>query len=393
MSPNRELAFGREGLQSEPLLSGMGGLDGKIIILAVVSIFVHAYLCGAVALLAVAYALLNQNLRAQIAATPHLRWLALFAILAIAVPFIYGNWIGLAVAAGILIVLLFYLYLRCVMTKELFHAAVDVACIISLVYFFIALFQRVLGLAPRSPSTFQNANYYSYALELVLMLAFYRLSSAKTKGHKAFLVVVTVATIAALFMANSRSAWPAIFGGLFVFFVMRRKTKSLLVLIAIYAIGIKLALSFPAIFPRLDSIDIAKFIRTSIWMEALEGIRQHWLFGVGAMGYFHLSDVQKYYHAHNMILEALISFGMTGTLFWGAFFFLTFRDGWRRFRVSAQSAITPLIFAVVAVTAIHGLTDVTILWPQTGILLMLILAAQEITKKEELQTQALQQEC
>ncbi len=379
MSPNQQLAQNKGTIHPDPLLTGMAGLDGKIVILAVVSIFVHAYLCGAVAFLAVVYALLNQNLRTQMIKTPHFRWMALFAVLAIAVPPIFGNWLGLAVAVGILIVLLFYLYLRVVMTEELFHAAVDVACIISLVYFFIALFQRILGLAPRSPSTFQNANYYSYALELVLMLAFYRYSTAKTKGQKVFLVVVEAATIAALFMANSRSAWPAIFGGLFVFFVLRRKTWSLLILIGVYAAGVKLALSFPAIFPRLDSIDVAKIIRTSIWLEALEGIRQNWLFGAGALGFFHLSETHQYIHSHNLLLEMLISFGVTGTLFMGAYFYLTLRDEWRQFLARRQN-ITPLLFAAVAVTAIHGLADVTILWPQTGILLVLILAAQGIQK-------------
>lgn len=382
MSPLTEVAANTQDFTADPFQASLKGLDAKIVILAVVSAFIHAYLCGAVALLAAAYALISREKLQQIAAIPHIRWLALFAILALAVPPLFGNWLGLAVGAAILVVLVFYLYLRTVMTQSLFNAIVDVACIISLVYFIIALCQRLFGLAPRSPSTFQNANYYSYALELVLMLAFYRYATAKTTGHKTFLVIVALATVAALFMADSRSAWPAIFGGLFVYFVLRRKTVGLLVLIAVYAAGIKLALSFPAIFPRLDSFDVAKFIRTSIWLEALNGIRQHPLFGVGAMGFLHLSEAHKYYHSHNLLLETLISFGVTGTLLLGAYFLLSFRDIWRRYKAQSQNALYPLILAVVAVTSIHGLTDVTILWPQTGILLVLILAVEGLPKKE-----------
>jgi hypothetical protein len=63
----------------------------------------------------------------------------------------------------------------------------------------------------------------------------------------------------------------------------------------------------------MDSFDIAQFIRTNIWLEALDGIRRYPLFGVGAMGYLHLSELHKYYHSHNMLLEMLISFGIVGT--------------------------------------------------------------------------------
>ena len=359
--------------QNRPI-AGHSTIDSRIVILAAVSVFIHAYICGAVALLATVYALANPEKRKQILYIPHIRWLAFFAILTLIVPVVYGNWLGLAVGAAIIVILIFYLYLCTVMNEGLFNTVADLACIISLIYFLIALFQRILGLSPRSPSTFQNANYYSFAMELAMMLFFYRLTTAKTRSHKAFVLFVIAATVAALFMADSRSAWPTIFGGLFVYFILNRKMLNLLILIGVYIGGIRLALSFPAIFPRLDSFDIAGFIRTNIWLETLNYIKQYPLFGTGAMGFLHLSTVHKFYHSHNLLLELLVSFGVAGTVFLGAYFMLTFRNMYRVFKLDRKQVIYPLVFAAVTVTAIHGLVDVTVLWPQTGILLALMLA-------------------
>lgn len=374
MSPDTELSSNKDFAYTNKNPVTLNDLDSRIIVLATVSVFINVYLCGAVALLSVAYALANREKRLMITGIAHVRWLALFSLLALIVPMIYGNWLGLAVSAAIITIFIFYLYLCTVMTEGLFKAVVDISCMISLIYVIIALFQRMLGLTARSPSTFQNANYYSYALELVMMLSFYRLSTVKKRGHKAFLIIVILANISALCMADSRSAWPAIFGGLLVLFILNKKTISLLVLIGIYALGIKLALSFPAIFPRLDNIDIASFVRTNIWMEAINGIKQYPVFGVGGMGYYYLSSTKEFFHSHNILLESLISYGITGTFFLAAYFILTFRTVFRRYRENRQNAIYPLVFAVVAVTAIHGLTDVTVLWPQTGMLLVMILA-------------------
>jgi O-antigen ligase len=356
--------------------------DVKIVILSVITIFINAYLCAAVALLTTVYVLISREKRVGIMAVPHSRWIFLFSILLFAVPPIYGNWLGLAAGLAFFVIFVFYLYLNTLMTEGLFNAVIDLSCIISLIYVLIALFQRLLGGDPRSPSTFENANYYSFALELIMMMSLYRLSTAKTLTHKAFIVLVIVANTLALWTADSRSAWPAIFVGLIVLFAMNRQTKSLLGLIAIYVIGIKLALSFPSVFPRLSSLEFAEAIRTDIWLQALEGIKQHLLFGAGAMGFYHLTG-GPFYHSHDLLLEMLVSFGIVGTFFLLMYFGATFRDMAKRFRQSPVKKIYALVFACVAVTIIHGIADVTVMWPQTGMLLALVLAGGAIRPSQE----------
>lgn len=349
-------------------------LDVKIVILSVITIFINAYLCAAVALLTSIYVFANREKRASIGAVPHSRWIFLFSILLFAIPPIYGNWLGLAAGLAFFVIFIFYLYLTTVMNEGLFNAVIDLTCIISLLYVLIALVQKLIGVENnRAFSTFENANYYSYAVELIMMMSFYRLSTVKTWTHRAFLAIVIMANTLAIWTAGSNSAWPSIFVGLVVLFAMNRQTKSLLALIALYVIGIKLALSLPSIFPRLRFLEFQESTRTDIWLQALIGIQQHLLFGVGAMGFYHLTGGPNY-HAHDLLLEMLVSFGLVGTFFLLMHFGATFWDIGKRFRQSPYKKIYALVFACVAVTIIHGIADVTVMWPQTGMLLALILA-------------------
>lgn len=349
------------------------GLDTRIVILSVITAFINAYLCAAVALLTTVYACVNRDKRQAIGALPHSRWIFVFSALLVCVPLVYGNWLGLAAGLVIFAVFIYYFFLCTAMTKSLYNAIIDISCIISLVYVMIALFQRLLGVTPRSPSTFQNANYYSYALELVMMMSFYRLYTAKTWKHKAFLLVVIAANLLALWSTDCRSAWPSVFAGLVILFAMGKRTRSLLALIAVYVVGLRLALTFPEFLPRLKSLEYAESIRTDIWLDALNCIRSYPLFGTGALSFYRLTD-GPYYHAHNLLLEILASFGICGAFFLIVYFVMIFRDMGRKYVESPVKQIYALIFACVAVTVVHGIGDVTVMWPQTGMLFVLVLS-------------------
>jgi O-antigen ligase len=348
-------------------------LDNRIVILSVITAFINAYLCAAVALLTTVYVCVNREKRLRLMSVPHSRWIFLFFVLLFAVPLIYGNWIGLGAGLVIFVIFVYYLFLCTSMNIGLFNAVIDISCIISLIYVAVALFQRLLGVEPRSPSTFQNANYYSYALELVMMMSFYRLYTTRDWKHRAFIALVIAANLLALWSTDCRSAWPSIFAGLAVMFALGKKSKSLLVLIGVYIVGIRLALSFPEIFPRLKSLEFAEAIRTDIWLDALNCVRTHLLFGAGAMGFYFLTG-GPYYHSHDLLLEMLVSFGLCGTFFLLTYFYATFRDMARKLRESPLKHVYTLIFACLAVTAVHGIADVTVMWPQTGMIFALILS-------------------
>lgn len=356
-------------------------LDNRIVILSVIAAFINAYLCAAVALLTAIYVFANRDKRNAIAALPHSRWIFFFCVPLFAVPMMYGNWLGLAASLVVFVVFVYYFYMSSRMNIGLYNAVMDVSCIISLIYVMIALFQRLLGVVPRSPSTFQNANYYSYALELVMMMSFYRLFTAKDWKHKAFLAVVIAANLMALWATDCRSAWPSVFAGLAVLFAMGKRTRSLLALIAIYVVGIKLALSFPGVFPRLKSLEYAESIRSDIWLDALNCIRTHLLLGSGTLGFYNLTG-GPYYHSHNVLLEMLVSYGICGTFLLLSYFALTFRDMAKKYAESPIRQIYALIFACVAVTAVHGIGDVTVMWPQTGMLFVMVLSGAGIRTTE-----------
>ena len=99
-----------------------------------------------------------------------------------------------------------------------------------------------------------------------------------------------------------------------------------------------LALCFPVLFPRVESIDVAWGQRFSIWKTSLLGILEHPLLGQGAAAYRIVGP--KYggyitFHSHNLLLDGLLNFGLIGM---GVFAFYSFTQA-RLLRLRFQNNI------------------------------------------------------
>ena len=80
------------------------------------------------------------------------------------------------------------------------------------------------------------------------------------------------------------------------------------------------------------------------------------------------------WHAHNIILECLVSFGYIGTCLIGFAFFLIFRRiGKVHERQSEPFSVSSFIIAVVVAAFAHAMVDMTLMWVQTGLLAAIII--------------------
>jgi O-antigen ligase len=83
---------------------------------------------------------------------------------------------------------------------------------------------------------------------------------------------------------------------------------------------------------------------------------------------------QKNFHCHNLFIELLLSFGIIGVAPLAAFVA-------RPIKKAFKSKYAPLSFAVLGTVLLHGLTDVTLIWIQTGALAALFLSLPYIKEK------------
>ncbi|NLG92562.1 MAG: O-antigen ligase family protein [Clostridiales bacterium] len=129
---------------------------------------------------------------------------------------------------------------------------------------------------------------------------------------------------------------------------------------------------FPSIFPRgLEAIDSTCGQRLSIWTTALRGITRHPFFGTGALSYQMICEQlggYKTYHCHNLLLDTLLNFGFVGFGAIGIYCLAQLKLLLLRFKNNIGINMNILFTAALVSTAVHGMTDVTILWIQTALL-------------------------
>jgi len=129
-------------------------------------------------------------------------------------------------------------------------------------------------------------------------------------------------------------------------------------------------------YPRVENLSWALQDRFIIWETALQGIRDNFLFGQGPLTYrnvYTLYDGQQTYHAHNIILDTLLSHGIIGTSLLIYPFSWFFNLWWKLKKDEKLRGQFALHGSLMAAVIIHGMVDLGILWFQTGFLFLLIL--------------------
>ena len=130
----------------------------------------------------------------------------------------------------------------------------------------------------------------------------------------------------------------------------------------------------PELFPRLNETAPTINGRLEIIKQVVVEIKEYPVFGRGFLSTW-FSNIRaganndRMWHAHNIILECLISFGYVGTSLIGITFFLIFRRlGKAHEKQKDTFGISSFVIAVVSAALAHAMVDMTILWVQTGLL-------------------------
>ena len=185
-----------------------------------------------------------------------------------------------------------------------------------------------------------------------------------------------------LYLCASLSAFSATAFAVMVMFIMKNRYKLAVGLVAATVIFIAVGLVFPSIFPRgLEAIDSTLDQRLSIWSTSVKGILKNPFFGTGALSYQMICEQlggYKTYHCHNLILDTLLNYGFIGFGVMGIYIMTQMKLLYLMFKNNIGVNMDILFLAATAATAVHGVTDVTISWIQTGLLFILIFSSNGI---------------
>lgn len=353
-------------------------IDRAAVLLLTVSIFAPFYFSLVVVSCIALMTMVNYRIRTEAFSAPYTKLIFVFLIISFFVAAIYNNYRGMAYSILIYAVVTCGLYLRSVMTRQLFHQAMDTACVASVWCVAIALIQKASAFAAapnyRPVSVFTNANYYGMMIEFVVLIALYRIFT--NPEHVSFYAIVIGLNFIGLYLTASYSSFAALLCAVLVMLAYKKKTKLTAVVLLGALMYVALCLSFPSMAPRgAEAIETTLAQRLSIWNASILGIKQHPVFGCGAMTYQMVCEQlggYKTYHCHNLLLDILLNFGVAGFSAICIYIIMQVRSLLLRFRNNICSNMNILLIASLVAVLVHGLTDVTILWIQTGALFFLI---------------------
>lgn len=293
----------------------------------------------------------------------------------------YNNYRGMAYSLLIYAIVVCGLYFRSVMTKELYHMALDTACIAS-VWCAVTAFVQKVAMFPyshvyRPVSVFINANYYGMMIEFIVVIALYRIFT-NTKKAPLYAFVIGL-NFAGLYLTASYSSVVGMASAVIVFLIYKRKSKISAVCFALILAAGLLFMAFPQLLPRSSqAIELTITERLSIWGAGWRAFQAAPIFGRGATAYRMIWEQFggfKTYHCHNLALDTLLNFGIVGATAVCVYIGSYLRLLYLRFRRNICRDMDVLAAAVFAAVLIHGLTDVTIVWIQTGAFFFVIIAS------------------
>ena len=344
--------------------------DEKLIIICTASVFLPCYLSSAVCLIAFVYIMLRRDNVTAKFLKPQSCWFYAFSALAVAVGTYYKHWFGILMYEILFAAILFGFYIQSVMNEDICRNIFKTVAYGSILTAVAALVQKYPNIGFRSDSFFGNANYYAYICELSIIALTY---AVYKYGANALYITAVAANIIGILASGCRTAWPAFFCGVIVIMICVKKYLHLAIFSAAgLAISIGLKFLPQILFPRFKDFGSDKSLRFLIWNTAIKQIKSHFFFGQCMQTYFSVSSGRAFdFHAHDLILDLLINFGIIGTALLMVYVIYVVVGLIRRLHSNKDCAVA---LAILTSTIIHGITDLPFIGLQTGVLFILLFA-------------------
>lgn len=370
--------------------------DENLIYIAALSVFLPYYLSAAVLVgLAIYILIAKQPLKTVFNHSGSYAMLA-FSLLTVIVALIHKNYFGLIGSVACFLIVILGFYFTTIMTSDTFEKALDICClppaiilpiiVIEKIIFFDSEWHRCCGdlFDNMYTSIFFHPNYLGGIMAAVVLICAYKVI-IKRLSNKFYYFVAFICLII-IYLTESMFACVEVFIGLaaLLFIANRHTLLAFLFIAATFFCAIVYIV--PDVFPRILQADGTFANRLLIWSLTLERIPQSFWFGHGFFAYFKIcmETPGAYYttHAHNLILEPVLSFGVVGSLLLFILCFLLLQKLFVCKGLLRKSSVTQLILPLITAVTIHSIIDMTMFWHQNAVLYAIILAGYGADQKK-----------
>ncbi len=373
--------------------------DLRVIKLLAASLFFSYFATILVAFGVFVMLIINKRMRAITFSKTSMILLSSIVIIGSLTSTVYKNALGIVGVFGIVAVLLIGQYISAVISKAQYTHIIDFICslapiavITTVGEFIILLINKDTTAEFRCGSLFYlHPNYLGTLAAVVAMLCIYRFYT--NEAHRLKYILSGVCCLVCIVLTGSMFAYIEMTVSALIFLICCKKWRSLIIFSVCIIVAAIAVYFIPELIPRLDQADGTIYNRFIVWDASFEIFKQSPLFGQGVLAYRNayftsggsIGGVDMYYtsHAHNILIDSLINFGIIGT----GLFIAYFATSWKRVATvvkhCASSYESALVFGILAGTLAHGIVDVTLTWIQTGLLFIIVISCCGFLTKEK----------
>lgn len=361
----------------------------KVILTSVLFLFIGPYSLMVFLLGVILWEIKEKRFFQEIKNQPGYKLLYTFMILGLVVSLINKNVMGIVNMGGYFILFGYMIYYRKHLTKRLLPIILEEIVLLSILVNIIGLgqfaylsnkyghsfweFKVFNSPKKRITYTFWNANFYAMMLEYVIVCCMARFVQSKKVLSKLIYVAIGLFNLALIYLTGCRAAFMPFVLLVPIFLYLSNEKKWALasvICLALFGVGIYF---FPKLIPRIDDVKTVDS-RIKIWTCALNGLKEHPIFGQGPQAYNLI--YQKYGghpapHTHNVYLDILVNFGVVGTGLIIGYIVKMVKDvsNMRKWNDHPEYFAISIAFAIIVL--VHGIMDCTLNMPSTALFFLL----------------------
>lgn len=233
-----------------------------------------------------------------------------------------------------------------------------------LIFAFFGILQYFFELIPYNGGSHERIDagygiwHYSYYITFISVYIFNLFILEKEKKKKAMLLIISLITMFAVLLSNTRSAWLATIIGIFVALLINKKIKGIFIILGfslVLIIGFKDSLPVKKYIVKAKTIvDINKnksnLGRFEIWEDAYNVFKANPILGVGISNYDRASEKKyktkpggRYYSAHSDYLGLLCETGIVGFTGFLIMLWIMFREAYKKNKLNLLLSITSVL--------------------------------------------------
>ncbi len=360
--------------------------DENIIMISMCSALLPFYITiGGMALLFF-YIIFNKKRLKTALAQKYNIVLYIFCLLTATVGFIYKNLLGIVSSLVFFALIIMINFIMESISKDFFTKLSIMISRFGIMHADYVIFEMYINRIYHGDKVYRafgfcrNPNYLAGLMTIVLLNSIYLWLSKK--DNRLITTIACLVSAFALFATGCGSAFIATFVGIAILLYLTKHYRILALYLIVFTLAAAMIFSFQNVYPRMYYIKQSFDSRLNLWKNVLEAIKKRPIFG---SSWFACVNIDLYYgtivstrawHAHNVFLESLLSFGIIGSIIASIFFSMFFGKLIRLHkRAERGHKPTALIISVLCSATVHMMTDMVLFWVQTSFLTAILLGA------------------